>query len=120
MKLFLFVVFLVAVAFGIVAFQNNTEVSVRFIQWDFTEHIAIILGVPFAAGLVAGISMLLPSLWKKGANARHFKKRVHELEGELAKASEPAEQIEMESEPVQDSSETPGEEERKPEDDTKP
>ena len=96
MKFFLLIVFLIAVAFGIVAFQNNADVSVKFIKWDFSEHIAIVLGVSFFAGLVAGISLLLPPLWKKAANARHSKKRVHELEEELAKAAEPVEQIEHE------------------------
>lgn len=98
MKFFLLIVFLIAVTFGIVAFQNNAEVSVKFIKWDFSEHIAIVLGVSFVAGLVAGILLLLPPLWKKSANARHAKKRVHELEEELARAAEPAEQIEHEGE----------------------
>jgi uncharacterized integral membrane protein len=98
MKFFLFIVVLIAVAFGIVAFQNDSELSVKFIKWDFAGHIAIVLGVPFLIGLLAGISLLLPSLWKKASQARHLKKQLHEIEEEKSAASEPAEQIEHEGE----------------------
>lgn len=90
MKVFLFIVLIVAVAFGIVAFQNNSEVAVKFVQWTFTGHIAVVLAVPFAVGLVAGISLLLPSLWRKASQARSFRKRVQELEEELPKQTEAA------------------------------
>lgn len=113
MKFFLVIIFIVAVAFGIVAFQNNTEITVKFINWVFTDHIAIVLGVPFCAGLAAGISLLLPSLWKKASQARHFKKRIQELEEEQAQgpgeeAEEPAEAEAKDETPVEE------EEPRKP------
>jgi uncharacterized integral membrane protein len=99
MKFFLIIVFIIAVIFGIVAFQNNTEVSVTFIKWNITEHIAIILGIPFLIGLVAGISLLLPSLWKKAAHARQFKKRVQELEeGQSQEPEQPEEELPQEPE----------------------
>ncbi len=88
MRFFFIILFLIAVAFGIVAFQNNVEISVKFIKWDFTGHIAIVLGVPFLIGLVGGISLLLPSLWKKASQARHARKRIQELEEEMSKPDE--------------------------------
>lgn len=90
MKVFLLIVLIVAVAFGIVAFQNNTEVSVQFVKWTFTGHIAVVLAVPFAVGLVAGTSLLLPSLWRKASQARYLKKRLQELEEETPKHGEPS------------------------------
>ncbi|UCD35427.1 MAG: LapA family protein [Nitrospiraceae bacterium] len=90
MKVFLLIVLIVAGALGIVAFQNNTEVTVQFIKWTLTGHMAVVLSVPFAVGLLAGISMLLPSLWRKASQARYLKKRVKELEEEPPKQEEAA------------------------------
>ena len=88
MKFFLFIVVIIGAAFGVIAFQNNTEVSLTFIKWDFTDHIAIVLASPFAAGLLAGIALLLPTVWKKSSQARHSKKQMQELEERLKSTEE--------------------------------
>lgn len=82
MKFFLVFVLSVAVIWGIITFQNDAEISVKLMKWNFTGHIAIVLAVSFAVGLLSGISLLVPPWWKKAKAARTFKKRVHELEEE--------------------------------------
>ncbi|HDH53349.1 MAG TPA: LapA family protein [Nitrospirae bacterium] len=84
MKFFLFFVLSIAVILGIITFQNDTEISVKFINWNFSGHIAIVLAVSFAVGLLGGISLLVPPWWKKAKTARTYKKRIHELEEEKA------------------------------------
>ena len=84
MKFFLIFVLSIAVILGIITFQNDTEISVKFIKWSFSGHITIVLAVSFAVGLLGGISLLVPPWWKKAKTARTYKKRIHELEEEKA------------------------------------
>lgn len=96
MKFILVLVITIAVIFGIITFQNNVEISVKFIKWSFSGHLALVLLVPFAVGLLAGIAALIPPVWKKASQARHLKKRVQELEDELSPSTEEVEQLEHE------------------------
>jgi uncharacterized integral membrane protein len=107
MKFILFLVITIGVIFGIITFQNNVEISVKFIKWSFSGHLALVLLVPFAAGLLAGISALISPVWKKSAQARHLKKRVQELEDETSQETEEVEQVAHETETEQPAEVTP-------------
>ena len=107
MKFILVLVIFIAVIFGIITFQNNVEIAVKFINWNFSGHLALVLLVPFAVGLLAGISALIPPVWKKAAQARHLKKRVQELEDEMSQETDEVEQVTHEAETGQPSEETP-------------
>jgi len=98
MKFFLFVILVIAVIFGMITFQNTEaqDVSIQFAKWNFTEHIAILLAGAFGVGLLSGIVLLMPPWMKKASAARHFKKRIHELEEKLTSPPEDVAQSEHE------------------------
>ena len=86
MHFFLFLAFVIAVAFVSIAFQNPDHITLTFIKWDYSGPLAAVLAVPFAAGLLAGICVIFPSWWKRVMLSRSLRKRVKELETELAEA----------------------------------
>jgi len=86
MHFFLFIAFVIAVAFVSIAFQNPDHITLTFIKWDYSGPLAAVLAVPFAAGLLAGICVIFPSWWKRVMLSRSLRKRVKELEAELAEA----------------------------------
>ncbi len=90
MHFFLFIALVILIAFGIVTVQNPTAVvSLKFIIWTFSDKpLPIILAVPFAAGILAGIFLFIPTLWKKSRAIRMHKKRLQELEKDLSIANE--------------------------------
>lgn len=91
MHFFLFLAFVIAVAFVTVAFQNPEPINLKFINWIYSGPLALILTIPFAAGLLTGIFLIFPSWWKRVMSTRTLKKRVKELEAELAEAEKRAE-----------------------------
>jgi uncharacterized integral membrane protein len=89
MQLFLFLAVVIAVAFIIVTVQNpSTVITLDFIKWTFSGPPAIMLSAPFIAGILTGIFAFIPTWWRKSAQARSSRKRVQELEAELARAKE--------------------------------
>jgi uncharacterized integral membrane protein len=89
MQLFLFIAVVILVAFGILTVQNPANVmTLKFIIWEIEKPLAIVLAVPFAAGLLAGIFLFIPTVWKKSGTVRSHKKRIQELERELSSANE--------------------------------
>ncbi len=99
MRLFFFIIIISAVVFGIITFQNPIVVAVKFIKWPFEVHITIALLVSFAAGLVAGMALIVPSVWKKAKQARQLKKRVQELEQEREEETPPPDEHDEQTEP---------------------
>ncbi len=89
MQFFLFIAVVILIILGVITVQNpNIEIAVKFIKWDLAGPIALVLAVPFVAGIVASMFMFIPPWMKKAAQARTHKKRIQELELELANASE--------------------------------
>ncbi len=102
MRFFLILIIIISVIFGIFTFQNDTKITVKFLTWSLSWHLTIVLLVPFIVGIITGMLLLVPTVWKKAANARTYKKRIRELEEESARMSETVAPIEQkgESEPV--------------------
>ncbi len=100
MQLFLFIAVVIMIVFGSIAFQNpDVTVNMKFITWTFEEKsIALILAIPFAIGILAGAFIFVPPWLKKANLARTRKKRIHELESELAELAGPADTEEAENE----------------------
>ncbi|UCH46161.1 MAG: LapA family protein [Nitrospiraceae bacterium] len=105
MQLFLFLAFVIAVLFVIIAFQNPGDISLIFVNREMSAPTALMLAVPFAAGLIAGLFLFVPLWWKKSKLARANKKRVMELEEEITKIQDQIEEVKPADE------ETPEEEE---------
>jgi uncharacterized integral membrane protein len=83
MQFFLFLAFIIAVLFVVITFQNPEDISIKFINWTFTEPLALALAIPFAAGLLTGLFLFVPVWWRKARLARTQKKHIRELESEL-------------------------------------
>ncbi|GBD98277.1 hypothetical protein BMS3Abin07_00288 [bacterium BMS3Abin07] len=83
MQFFMFLALIITLIIAIFAIQNLTVVSLSFIVWKFSGPLASILAITFAAGIFAGIFLLLPAWWRKSKEGRTRKRRIHELEKEL-------------------------------------
>ena len=88
MKFFLFLALGVAVGIIFFTLQNTEVMTLSFFQWELSGPVPLILSVPFGVGVVAGMALFVPIWWKKTKSAKTFKRRIHELEGELTKAAE--------------------------------
>lgn len=88
MKFFLVLTLLIAVTIVVFTAQNPTVITLTFINWTVTGHVALILAVPFVVGVIAGLSLLMPVWWKKVKIVKANKKRIHELESELSSTSQ--------------------------------
>jgi uncharacterized membrane protein YciS (DUF1049 family) len=88
MKFFLFLALIVAVGIIFFTLENTEVITLSFFQWELSGPVPLILSVPFGVGIVAGMALFVPLWWKKTKSAKTFKRRVHELEGELTKAAE--------------------------------
>jgi uncharacterized integral membrane protein len=87
MQFFLFLAFLMALLFVVITFQNPTDISIKFINWTFSEPLALALAIPFAAGLLTGLFLFIPVWWRKAKLARSQKKHIKELESELEQSA---------------------------------
>ena len=89
MQFFLFIAVVILIVFGVLTIQNpNIEIAVKFIKWDLSGPLVAVLAVPFITGIVASMFIFIPPWMKKASQARHHKKRIQELELELANISE--------------------------------
>jgi uncharacterized integral membrane protein len=87
MQFFLFLAFIIAMLFVVITFQNPHEISIKFINWTFSEPLALALAIPFAAGLLTGLFLFVPVWWRKAKLVRSQKKHIKELEAELEQSA---------------------------------
>jgi uncharacterized integral membrane protein len=66
------------------AFQNAQIAHISFIVWHFDSSLALVLVICFAAGLLAGILMVLPGRIRSALANSKSRREVATLEGELA------------------------------------
>lgn len=83
MQFFLFLALIFALIFMLLAIQNPTVITLGFIKWDFSVPLAFILALIFAAGILTGIFLLIPTWWRKVKVGRAQRRRIQELEKEL-------------------------------------
>jgi len=88
MQFFLFLAFVIAVLLVIITFQNPDEISIKFINWTVTEPLALSLAIPFVAGLLTGLFLMIPVWWRKAKLVRSQKKRIKELETEQEQSAD--------------------------------
>ncbi len=88
MQFFIFLAVVIAMALVVFAVQNATEVTLVFISWKFTGSLAVILAVTFAAGMLTGLFLSIPTWWRKSREVRVQRKRLHELEREASAREE--------------------------------
>jgi uncharacterized membrane protein YciS (DUF1049 family) len=59
-----------------------------FITWKFEGSLAFILALVFGVGMLTGIFLAVPTLWRKAMESRLQRKRIKELERELLNSTE--------------------------------
>ncbi len=96
MLFFLIVLFILTMLIVSLTVQNSAIITLTFFSWTYSNSIAVMLAIPFAAGLVAGLVLFFPLWWKKATTLRKHKKRVKELEDELLGISEQASEVVVE------------------------
>ncbi len=84
MRLVLVLALLVCVAGLVLALQNPAATQVRFVVWRFESPLALVLMTAFAAGLLAGLLLMLPGRIRAGLAAASRKREADELARRLS------------------------------------
>jgi putative membrane protein len=86
-QIFLILSLLIAIVLVLFAVQNSVIVTVSFLSFHYSGSLALILVVVFALGLLAGILISVPSLFRKSSALREQKRRLKQLEGTSLKTA---------------------------------
>ena len=101
MRLFLLLALIIAVIIIVFTAQNQTEITLTFMNWELSKPLPVMLAVPFFVGAIAGVALIVPAWMKKSKAVKTHKKRVQELEEKLSNISEEVKEEETEAEPVE-------------------
>lgn len=84
MQIFLLFAILVAAVAVIFALQNTGLISVSFLFWSFTGSLALVVLLTVSLGALISFLASLPAIIRRDLTIRSQKKRVNELETNLA------------------------------------
>ena len=87
MYIFIFLALLITTAFVLFAVQNAALVTVTFLTFHFEGSLAFILVVVFALGFLSGILVTVPSFWRKSSALREQRRKVKQMEEDLARGA---------------------------------
>ncbi len=102
MRFFLLLALIIAIAIIVFTAQNQTEISLTFINWELAGPLPLMLAVPFLVGTVAGLALVVPIWMKKSKTVKTYKRQIQELEEKLINISEEAKTEETSEEPVEE------------------
>ena len=88
MQIFLLFALLIALVAVIFAVQNTALVTVSFLLWDIENSLAVILLVAVFAGVLISLFASLPGWVKNRLVVTNYRKKVKELDANLAKQSD--------------------------------
>jgi len=74
----LLIVLIIAVVVVVFAVQNSGPITVAFLGWSANASMSIVLVITLAVGIVLGMLLLLPSVWKQMRSLTALKKKAHE------------------------------------------
>ncbi|MEM9087392.1 MAG: LapA family protein [Cyanobacteria bacterium P01_F01_bin.53] len=85
-----FIVAAIMIAFFAIAFalQNNVQVAINLLLWNYQGSLAIVLLSTLAIGVLIGLLVLLPALIKRGWRVSRAKRQTAELENQLTNRSQ--------------------------------
>ncbi len=79
MRIFYVILLIVLVIAAVVfAVQNSAPITVTFLGLSANASMSIVLVITFAAGILLGMSLLLPSVWKRMRALSSLKKQARE------------------------------------------
>ena len=84
MRFFTIVALLIAVAIVLFSLQNAAVVTLSFLSFHYSGSLALILVAVFSLGLLAGILISVPPLFRKSSELRAQRRRIKQLEEDLA------------------------------------
>jgi uncharacterized membrane protein YciS (DUF1049 family) len=84
MQLLIVLALLIVVAIVLFALQNSAIVTISFLFFHYDGSLALILVLVFSSGLLAGLLISIPSLFRKSSDLREQKRRVKQLEQSIA------------------------------------
>ena len=89
-----YIVLLIAVAILAVIFavQNSVPITVSFFGWSSQASMSIVLVLTFAAGILIGMLLLFPSIWKRMRELSAQKKKTNEAK-KLVKETQEAQAL---------------------------
>jgi len=75
-----YIILLIVLIIAVVVFavQNSGPITVAFLGWSANASMSIVLVITLAAGIVLGMLLLLPSVWKQMRSLSSLKKKAHE------------------------------------------
>ncbi len=66
------------------SFQNQSLVTIYFLNWSFEEKISTVLFLTFAAGVILAFIITLPTIIKDKRTISKLNKRIKELEKNIS------------------------------------
>lgn len=88
MRIFYIILLIIAIIAAVVfAVQNSTPITVAFFGLTAQASMSIVLVVTFAAGILLGMFLLLPSIWKRMRALSAQKKKTRHFERQLKDAA---------------------------------
>ena len=101
MQIFLFVALFIAVLAVVFAVQNTAPAIVSFFLWKFNGSLALVLLVSLAAGALISFLVSLPANLKTRWTIRQQRKKLNELEANLAASQEDLEVLQQKLDELQ-------------------
>jgi len=87
MRIFYIILLIVLVILAVVfAVQNSAPVTIAFLGLSANASMSIVLVITFAAGILLGMFLLLPSVWKRMRALSAQKKKTRKAEIQLKNA----------------------------------
>ncbi len=80
MYFFLFLALIITILLVLLAVQNPVYITVSFFSWQMDGSLVVILSTVFAAGLITGVLMSMPSILRKSFAVRDQKRKIKQLE----------------------------------------
>lgn len=94
MKVFyIIMVLLVAVVAVIFALQNSAAITISFFSWSISGSLSLFLIVTLAVGLLLGVLLMVPSVFRRSRVASGLKRQVSALEKEKSKAGQASAEV---------------------------
>ncbi len=82
MRFFIVLALLIAIAIVVFALQNSSLVTISFLAFHYNGSLALTLVIVYTLGVLAGILISIPPLFRKSSELREQKRRVKQLEEE--------------------------------------
>jgi len=110
---YLLLVLVVAILAVMFAAQNGATVAITFFSWSTSGSLSLVLIVTLSIGILIGLLIMAPSVFKRSFQSSGLKRRLHRLEKEKTSLSEKASAAERKA-PDAASVEAPPEPDGKP------